>query len=160
MKIQFVCKGNKFRSPLAEAYLKSKDIPGLVISSSGIAADKDLNEPLCDYTILVAGKHNLANYLPETRTVTTRKDLESQDLVVFIDDSIREFCFDKLYCDLVHYETWDIPDIPDELTTKVPRNIQKILPYAEDSFARIIKGVDHLIVSVASFGNDIIPSGQ
>ncbi len=38
MEIIFVCTGNTCRSPMAEAYLKSKKIKGLTVSSRGIQA--------------------------------------------------------------------------------------------------------------------------
>lgn len=38
--IHFVCRGNNFRSRLAEAYLNSKKLPGIKVISSGIEAEK------------------------------------------------------------------------------------------------------------------------
>ena len=37
--VLFVCTGNTCRSPMAEGYLKSKNIKGLTVSSRGVAAD-------------------------------------------------------------------------------------------------------------------------
>ena len=39
MNILFVCTGNTCRSPMAEGYLKSKEIDGVTVSSRGLAAD-------------------------------------------------------------------------------------------------------------------------
>jgi len=39
MKIVFVCTGNTCRSPMAEGYLSSKNLPSLEVSSFGIFAD-------------------------------------------------------------------------------------------------------------------------
>ncbi len=39
MNIVFVCTGNTCRSPMAEGYLKSKNLPGITVTSAGLAAD-------------------------------------------------------------------------------------------------------------------------
>jgi protein-tyrosine-phosphatase len=39
MRVHFVCTGNLYRSRMAEAYLRSKAIPGLEVTSSGVLAE-------------------------------------------------------------------------------------------------------------------------
>ena len=39
MNILFVCTGNTCRSPMAEGYLKSLNIPDIHVKSGGLAAD-------------------------------------------------------------------------------------------------------------------------
>lgn len=41
MNILFICTGNTCRSPMAEGYLESKNLPDLVIESRGISANGD-----------------------------------------------------------------------------------------------------------------------
>lgn len=40
IRVLFVCTGNTCRSPMAEAILKSKDIPGIEVKSAGVYAVK------------------------------------------------------------------------------------------------------------------------
>lgn len=73
MKIQFVCVGNTFRSRIAEAYLKSKKIPDLTVSSSGIRDDRDLNGSVCNYTVQILSKNNLIHYLSRGWVMTKKR---------------------------------------------------------------------------------------
>lgn len=133
MKIQFVCTGNTFRSRISEAYLKSKDIPGLIVSSSGIEAQKNLNGPVCDVTVHLLEDHHLVKYLSKTWKATQKEELESQDLVVFMDKIHFEYSYGVLHCHIPNYETWDIPDITKEIS-------------GEQIFQRIKEKVDLLII--------------
>jgi protein-tyrosine-phosphatase len=50
MTIHFICRGNAFRSIIAEAYLESLQIAGLKAMSSGTRAAADRAGNLGDYT--------------------------------------------------------------------------------------------------------------
>lgn len=145
MKIQFVCMGNTFRSRLAETYLKSKNISGLVVSSSGIEAEKNLNGAVCTYTVLILKKYDLLQYLSKTWRETDKQEIENQDFVVFMDNAEYEFCFNKLHCNIINYETWNIPDVPDILLIEKPENLENIMDIAERDFKKIKENVDTLL---------------
>jgi protein-tyrosine-phosphatase len=141
MKIHFVCTGNTFRSRLAEAYLNSKKIPGLIVSSSGVEANKDINGPINWYTGRIIEHEGLTGFEKDTWTQTTHEILEGQDLVIFMqqwhfDQSVARFGFTGK-----NYEIWDIQDTvrtttkPDEATILFTNGVYK----------NIVKKVDDLI---------------
>ncbi len=55
MKILFVCTGNTCRSPMAEGYLKSKNIKGIEVLSAGICADLSPISPNSNTALLEKG---------------------------------------------------------------------------------------------------------
>ena len=109
-KIHFVCEGNTFRSRLAEAYLKSLKTKGEV-SSSGVDAKRNLNGPITPWANEVAKKEGIYRYLAKMWTQSTKRIIDPQDLVIFLEKKYFDFCNNRLRCELQEYEIWDIPDI-------------------------------------------------
>ncbi len=153
MKIQFVCSGNTFRSRLAEAYLKSKKISGLTVSSSGVRAERNLNGPICEYSVRLSQEAGIGDYLSPVWIQTTKSDIEVQDLIIFMDSSDYEYCRNELNCKLPNYEIWGIPDVPDSAIAEEAKDDEKIMIYARSSFNMIKDKTDSLIV------NQILVSG-
>lgn len=149
MKIHFVCTGNTFRSRLAEAYLKSKNISGLEVSSSGIHADVNYNGPVCYYTVHLLGESNLIKYLKEHWTLTTKEELEKQDLVVFMHKEHYDFCFNKLHAKIPNFQLWDVPDL-EEYLPGVPIDTDGIARVTEKIFEEIKTNIDQKIVEEVS----------
>lgn len=145
MNIQFICTGNTFRSRLAEAYLKSKNIPELVISSSGIDADRNYNGPVCEYTVKILDKFKLTQYLSETWRMTSKEDIESQDLIVFMEKLHYDFCVNTLRCKLPNYEIWGVPD--------VKGGVLDNMPFVEKTFENIKEKVNKLLAEMPPLSN-------
>ncbi len=87
MSIHFICRGNMFRSRLAEGYLR-KHLPQAIISSSGIDASNGLNGHICWYAQCIADCHNFAQHLSSTWTKTTQEHLQDADVIITLDASI------------------------------------------------------------------------
>ena len=64
MIIHFICRGNSFRSIIAEAYLNSLKINDLVVLSSGSTAAMAKARNLAYYqmTLELLGRHGLREY--------------------------------------------------------------------------------------------------
>ena len=77
MKVLFVCSGNAYRSPLAEALLK-KFRPDLEIDSAGLHVVIPISIQVREYL----AKQNAAQYLKKTPQSIDEKDLKRYDLIV------------------------------------------------------------------------------
>jgi len=77
MKLLFVCSGNAYRSPLAEALLK-KLRPDLEIDSAGLHVIIPISRQVREYL----AKQNAAQYLKKTPQSIDEKKLRDFDLIV------------------------------------------------------------------------------
>ena len=77
MKILFVCSGNAYRSPLAEALLK-KLRPDLEIDSAGLHVIIPISRQVREYL----AKQNATQYLKRTPQSIDEKKLRDYDLIV------------------------------------------------------------------------------
>lgn len=132
MKVQFICTGNTFRSRIAEAYLESKNIPNLIVSSSGINVQRNLNGSVSRHAVETLKKHHLYPYLANSWTVTDKDEIEIQDLVIFMEKIHYDFCLHTLHCQISNYEIWNIADLSTATT-------------AEKIFQQIKQKIDALI---------------
>jgi isopentenyl-diphosphate Delta-isomerase len=89
-KIHFVCKGNIFRSRLAEAYAKSIGGDKYDVSSSGTVAAKYPPDFLSPWTTKIAGECGLTEWLSKAREQTTEDKLQDADIVVFLNKNVYE----------------------------------------------------------------------
>ncbi len=77
MKVLFVCSGNAYRSPLAEALLK-KLRPDLEIDSAGLHVAIPISTKVREYL----AKHDAAQHLKKAPQSIDEKNLECYDLIV------------------------------------------------------------------------------
>ncbi|UCF44743.1 MAG: low molecular weight phosphatase family protein [Candidatus Bathyarchaeota archaeon] len=81
MKILFVCSGNAYRSPLAEALLK-KLRPDLEIDSAGLHVIIPISRQVRQYL----AKQNAIQYLKRTPQSIDEKPLRDYDLIVAMEN--------------------------------------------------------------------------
>src|SRR6266567_4708294 len=111
MNIHFVCRGNTFRSRIAEAYLNSKSIPEITATSSGIYAGIKLNGPIDWYAMRIIFNNHLVSGMSACWEKTNTEIFKSKDLIIFMSKRHYEFCHD--FVGDVPYEIWDIEDMPE-----------------------------------------------
>ena len=117
MKILFVCSGNAYRSPLAEALLK-KLRPDLEIDSAGLNIIIPISRQVREYL----AKQNSTQYLKKTPQSIDEKKLRDYDLIVAMEhihtNAILSICPE---CETRIVE-WNIED-PYFLESKDAKNI-------------------------------------
>lgn len=114
MKIHFVCRGNTYRSRLAEAYFNSLTIPGYFAVSSGIAASRDQNGPITSYAARIIAAHGFTKYGKIGWTQSTKEDLEAADIVVFMNEDVYRDCSLALGPVMQRFYVWSVEDVTPE----------------------------------------------
>jgi protein-tyrosine-phosphatase len=113
MVIHFVCRGNTHRSRLAEAYAKSRtqDLHDIVILSSGIEADRDLNGAIVPFVQVLLQEENLLDLTGPTWIQTTQPMIDRSDVIVFMNDDVSEDAKKQFDVPSASSQTWHIVDV-------------------------------------------------
>lgn len=139
--IHFVCTGNIYRSRLAEAYCASKRIPGIRVTSSGIAAGLNDDAAISPWAAEVLNKYGLQSHAAESWQRTTADLVRSSDVIVFMESEHQHFCREWIVPDRHRVEVWEIEDIGALEFSKIPAKV-------EQTFAMIRGRTDELIKSL------------
>lgn len=87
MNIIFVCTGNTCRSPMAEGYLKSLNIDGVLVSSAGL---EENGAPVSENSAAVMREMGIDISLHTSRALT-REDIESSDKIYVMTPTHKHF---------------------------------------------------------------------
>ena len=110
MVIHFVCSGSTFRSRLAEAYLKSLEIPGIKVMSSGSSAR--LNDVrITPYAALILEKYNISEFASKNKTQLTQSRLDEGDVTICVNRRVYRECLDQGFKLPQRTYIWDIDDV-------------------------------------------------
>ncbi len=145
--MHFVCTGNFYRSRLAEAYLRSKKLPNVTVSSSGVQSKENYyrNGPISWYAARLIKRHNLIPHTKRMATQTTPKHLKNADVVIFMTEKQHKFAKSKFKFEKDSFEIWNIPDIDDADFFHTERDSDEMrIAHSETTFAMIKEKVDAL----------------
>ena len=145
MIIHFVCRGNTYRSRLAETYLNSKQIPNIKAISSGIEAENNISGPITWYAQRIIQKEHLVPFEKPNWQKTTKELLDLGDLTVFMKKDIYDFCVNNFGFNNKNFAVWEIPDANEtEVDWKTASEETKI-KITENTFEEIKRRVDKLL---------------
>ena len=126
VKVLFVCSGNAYRSPLAEALLR-KLKPEITVDSAGIHAAIPISEEAKKYLT----RENAEQYLKKVPEGLDSKQLDEYDLIVAMEPIHKDAVLSRCPECANKIVVWNIDDpyfLPPEYTEKIFRQIkEKIL---------------------------------
>lgn len=144
MIIHFVCRGNAFRSIIAEAYLKSLEIQGVEVQSSGTVASRDKHKNLANFptTLALLEKHGIRKYVKDhIGDDLTQDSIDKSDILVFLnriayDEAVSRFVLPK------NIYIWDVSDIGEK--GRIVTNDSQKAAYWEDVYNEIVNNMKDL----------------
>jgi protein-tyrosine-phosphatase len=144
MQVHFICKGNVYRSLMAEAYLKSLRIPMLQVISSGFAAKKysKSNIPVIRFTLDYLNQKGLKKYAKSQGNQLTQNRLNDKDITICMNQITYNECSSRFALPS-NTIIWNIDDT-DEVKSS-PKTDEELLAYTEKIFAQIKSNTDRLI---------------
>ncbi|MGD0029673.1 MAG: low molecular weight phosphatase family protein [Candidatus Bathyarchaeia archaeon] len=123
MKVLFVCSGNAFRSPLAEALLK-KSRPDLIVDSAGTNVETMISAEARRFL----ARQNAVQYLKKTPESLDTKRLTEYDVIIAMEHTHESIILQK--CPACHEKiiVWNIEDLglkPYEFIEQIDKQIEE-----------------------------------
>ena len=146
MTIHFICKGNTFRSRLAEAYLNSKQLPNIKVISSGVEAERNDSGPITWYAQRIIQQNKLVPFEKPVWDQTTKLMLEEGDLTIFMHQNIYNYAVEHFDFNSKNFQIWDIDDANEAIDDWDSLNEQEKIEVTERIFEEIKEKVDEVLV--------------
>jgi protein-tyrosine-phosphatase len=145
MHIHFVCRGNAYRSRLSESYLNSKQVPSLIVSSSGIEAHKHINTngPISWVAQRLIQNHGLVPFMAFQPTQTTLALLQQADLIIFMEAAHLHYAQEQFGYTDKNFQVWNILDI--EMNEIHQDKDKTIIEISEKTFQYITSKIDEMV---------------
>jgi protein-tyrosine-phosphatase len=148
--IHFICRGNSFRSIIAEAYLNSLEIKDSRVLSSGTTAASGKARNLVYYrmTLELLEKHGIREFAKaDYGDQLTQSRVNEADITVCMNQRVYDECL-RCVTFPASPRIWSVADIGE------PGRISNVESerdlYREEAYQEIVKNVDRLISAVSA----------
>jgi protein-tyrosine-phosphatase len=148
MIIHFICRGNAFRSIIAEAYLNSLELNDLSVLSSGTAATTYKARNLANHrmTLRLLEEHGIRGFAKVGHgDQLTQSRLDKADITVCMNQRVYDEC---LRCVTFHVgpRVWSVADIGEP--GRIADVESKMQLYREEAYQEIVENVERLVSDV------------
>jgi protein-tyrosine-phosphatase len=148
MIVHFICRGNVFRSIIAEAYLNSLELEDLNAVSSGAVAAQYKEQNLVHHpvTLELLDAHGIKGFAKVGYgDQLTQPRLDKADITICLNQRVYDDCLDCVTFS-ARPRVWSVADIgePGRISA-VESERQR---YREDAYREIVENVDRLVADV------------
>lgn len=148
MIIHFICRGNSFRSIIAEAYLNSLGIKDSSALSSGSTAASDKARNLTYYRVALdlLEKHGIREFAKVSYgDQLTQSRLEKADITVCMNQRVYDECL-RCVTFPANPRIWSVADVGEP--GRIPNDESESWHYREEAYQEIVNNVDRLISGI------------
>jgi protein-tyrosine-phosphatase len=146
--VHFICRGNSFRSIIAEAYLNSLDIKDSSALSSGTVAALNKARNLAYYrtTLELLEKHRIREFAKDDYgDQLTQSRLETADITVCMNQRVYDECLGCVTFP-ARPQVWSVADIGEPGRISNVESERQL--FREEAYQEIVKNVDRLISDI------------
>jgi protein-tyrosine-phosphatase len=148
MIIHFICRGNSFRSIIAEAYLNSLELADTSVLSSGTVAASHKARNLAAYnmTLELLEKHGIREFAkPGYGDQLTQSRLEKADVTVCMNQRVYDECL-RCVTFPARPHIWSVADIGEPGRVSDVESERQL--YREEAYREIVADADRLVSGI------------